>query len=456
MVIVDSSTYKDFIHDIRGNDVFIDYVLRKNGIHTAANYPSVIFVKNIKNEITYVINVDHQDFKTLNVDPTKVLGLISDIVKELFVIDKKKFVNLFKINKVNDILIFDFQRGYDVTDLREFRTECHTSLQHQLGENYIDLNLVIPMTKHIECFENLYEYFKESLLEFEPDYSFDQMNGLITETLSEVECNGIHIDIDLFNKHFDHRGTTETKDKVFSEYNIFTSTGRPSNRFAKVNYAALNKDSGCRTAFTSRFGENGTLLGLDYRAYHPHIVANLINFKLDLDTDVYEFLGKLYFNKTHLTADEIKLSKNQTFQNFYGGIKEEYLNIDFFRKTHEYITHRWNFFEKNGYVETPVFKRRITSHHISDPNPNKLFNYLLQAAETEFSIQNISRINNFLRNKESKVVLYTYDSILVDFSKNDGKETVHHIKNTMIDNQFPVKCYVGKNYNDLCEIELKS
>jgi hypothetical protein len=106
-------------------------------------------------------------------------------------------------------------------------------------------------------------------------------------------------------------------------------------------------------------------------------------------------------------------------------------------------------------VETPVFKRRITEHHISDPNPNKLFNYLLQAAETEFSIQNISRINDFLRNKESKVVLYTYDSILVDLSKNDGMETVHHIKNTMIDNQFPVKCYVGKNYNDLCEIEIK-
>jgi DNA polymerase I-like protein with 3'-5' exonuclease and polymerase domains len=174
-----------------------------------------------------------------------------------------------------------------------------------------------------------------------------------------------------------------------------------------------------------------------------------------LDTDVYEFLGKAYFHKEKLTPEEIKLSKNQTFQNFYGGIKEEYLNIDFFKKTHEYITHRWKFFEKNGYVETPVFKRRITEHHISDPNPNKLFNYLLQAAETEFSIQNISRINDFLRNKESKVVLYTYDSILVDLSKNDGMETVHHIKNTMIDNQFPVKCYVGKNYNDLCEIEIK-
>ena len=456
MVIVDASTYKNFIHDINGNEVFIDYVLRKNSIHTADNKPSVIFIKNIKNGITYVINVDHPDFKPINVDVIKLINLIIQLTTESFVVDKKKFLNLFKNKNVSDILIFDFQRGYEVTDLKELQTNCHINFQNQFGENYLDLNFVIPMSKHIERFEMVYNFFSESFQEFELDYSFEKMNGVITETLSEVECNGIHIDTELFNFHFGSRGLTETGTKVFSEYNLFTSTGRPSNRFARVNYAALNKDNGCRTAFTSRFGENGTLLGLDYRAYHPHIVANLINFKLDLETDVYEFLGKSYFHKDVLTTEEIKLSKNQTFQNFYGGIKDEYLNIEFFKKVHEYVTHRWQFFERNGYVETPVFKRRITEHHISDPNPNKLFNYLLQAAETEFSIQSISRINDFLRNRESKVVLYTYDSILVDLSKNDGIETVKCIKNTMIDNQFPVRCYVGKNYNDLCEIQIQT
>lgn len=455
MVIVDSSTYKNFIREINGSEVFIDYVLRKSSIHTANNTPSVVFVKNIKSGVTYVINVDHQDIKPVNVDIFKLVDLVIQLTTETFVVDKKKFLNLFKNRNVSDILIFDFQRGYEITDLKELQTECHTRLQNQFGENYIDLNLVIPMAKHIERFESTFKFFSDSCQDFELDYSFEMMNGVITETLSEVECNGIHIDTEVFNQHFGSRGLIETEQRVFSEYNLFTSTGRPSNRFAKVNYAALNKDNGCRSAFTSRFGENGVLLGFDYRAYHPHIVANLINFKLDLDTDVYEFLGRAYFHKDTLTAEEIKLSKNQTFQNFYGGIRDEYLNIEFFKKVHDYITHRWQFFEKNGYVETPVFKRRITEHHISDPNPNKLFNYLLQAAETEFSIQSISRINDFLRNRESKVVLYTYDSILVDLSKNDGIETVKSIKTTMIDNQFPVKCYVGKNYNDLCEIQIQ-
>ena len=455
MEVVDLESYKSFTHDIHSQELFVDYVVEKNGIHTANNGVMVLFVKNIKTGKTYVINHSHQDIANSGVDVVKLMELVTEVAARVFVVDKKRFVNLFKNKNVNDILVFEFQQGYELIDLNELSTEYHTLIRRSMGENYVGLNHVIPMTKHIEKFEMIFTHFKESLFEFEPDYSFAQINGVITETLSEVEGNGIHIDIGTFNKHFSDRGVTEHYPFVYSEYNLFTSTGRPSNRFSKVNYAALNKDDGSRTSFTSRFGPNGILVCFDYSAYHPHIVANLINFKIDLNVNVYELLGKAYFNKETLTPEEVKSSKNLTFQNFYGGIKEEYKTIEFFKKTSEYIDHRWNFFLKNGYVETPVFKRRITTNHIFDPNPNKLFNYLLQAAETEFSVRNISRINDFLRTKQSKVVLYTYDSILIDASKADGKETLLQIRDMMVDNQFPVKCHVGGNYNDLCEIELK-
>jgi DNA polymerase I-like protein with 3'-5' exonuclease and polymerase domains len=455
MEVVDSLSYKSFIQDIRSQDVFIDYVLDKNGIHTADNSVMLLFVKNIKNGKTHVVNTNHQDISQTRIEIQKLVGLVVDIAARVFVVYKKRFVNLFKKKNVNDILIFEFQQGYESTDLLEFRTDYHSFIGRELGETYIGLNHVIPLTKHVERFQKMFNHFEESLSEFESDYSFEKINGVITETLSDVEVNGIYIDVDIFNHHFSERGIVERFPMVYSEYNLFTSTGRPSNRFAKVNYAALNKDDGSRSAFISRFGSDGVLVCIDYSAYHPHIVANLINFKLEPSTNVYAFLGKSFFNKEELTTEEIKLSKNLTFQNFYGGIRPEYMGIEFFKKTSDYIDHRWNFFLKNGYVETPVFKRRITSHHISDPNPNKLFNYLLQAAETEFSIQNISRVNDFLKTKQSKVILYTYDSILIDVSREDGNETVIRIKDIMIDNQFPVKCHVGKNYNDLCEIELK-
>jgi DNA polymerase I-like protein with 3'-5' exonuclease and polymerase domains len=433
--------------------VFIDYVLEKQSIHTANNSPLVVFVKNTKSDTTYVINLGHNDLSSVKLDYKKVIELILKTVSTAFVVNKKRFINLFKDKNVKDVLIADFQSGYEIPEPEHFDTAAHQLFHRKFSENYADINRIIPMSKHVERFENVYKFFKESIDDFSEDESFVQLNGIITETLSEVECNGMHIDVELFNKYFAGRGITESNPMVYSEYNLFTSTGRPSNRFAKVNYAALNKENGSRSAFTSRFGNDGVLFGVDYRAYHPHIVANLINFKLSLDVDIYEFFGKSYFNKQSLTEEDIKKSKNLTFQNFYGGIRPEYLSIEFFKKTNDYINHRWDFFERNGYVETPVFKRRITENHISEPNPNKLFNYLLQAAETEFSIQSIGRVNDFLRKRKSKVILYTYDSILVDMFKPESEQEIQEIAKIMVDNQFPVKVYVGNNYNDLCEIK---
>lgn len=455
MVVLDSNSYKAFTRDIQYSDVFVDYVLQKEYIHTANNAPLLILIKNLKNDVTYVANFKHQDVNRIDTDPKKLMELIVQLSKRIFVLDKKRFRNLFNINSVNDVLVYEFQQGYEINPSEIPTTPFHLSMERRFGDAFTDVNFVIPISKHVEKFEILFNHYKPTIEEFESDYSFDMMNGIITETLSEVECNGINIDLDAFNKHFGARGILEKSSTVYSEYNLFTTTGRPSNRFARVNYAALNKEDGCRKSFTSRFGNDGLLLSLDYSAYHPHIVSKLINYPWDMDVNAYEFLGKSYFGKDKLTDEELKKAKNFTFQNFYGGIRKEFMSIEYFKKTDEYIKHRWDFFLKNGYVETPAFKRRINASQISDPNPNKLFNYLLQASETEYSIQSIKRVNDFLRNRRSKVVLYTYDSILIDLCKDDGRDTPKNIKSIMEDGQFPVKVHAGKNYDELSGIHLK-
>jgi hypothetical protein len=104
-------------------------------------------------------------------------------------------------------------------------------------------------------------------------------------------------------------------------------------------------------------------------------------------------------------------------------------------------------------VETPIFKRKITEHHIKEPNPNKLFNYILQATETEIAIPVIRELNKFLRKRKTKAVLYTYDSVLFDFCRFDEKDTLSGIVNIMRkDNRFPIKLYVGDSYASLNQI----
>lgn len=138
----------------------------------------------------------------------------------------------------------------------------------------------------------------------------------------------------------------------------------------------------------------------------------------------------------------------------YGTIPDELLEIPYYKKMKEYINHRWEFFNQYGYVETPVFKRQITKNHIHEPNPNKLFNYILQASETEFGIYSLASVNEYLKDKKTKAILYTYDSILFDVHKDDKKDTLCDIKRLMSNNKFPVKCYIGKNYNDMTIVNI--
>jgi len=57
-----------------------------------------------------------------------------------------------------------------------------------------------------------------------------------------------------------------------------------------------------------------------------------------------------------------------------------------------------------------------------------------------------------LDNKQSKVILYTYDSFLVDYSSVDGKEVLKEIKKLLENNKHVVKVAYGNNYNSLKNI----
>ena len=85
-------------------------------------------------------------------------------------------------------------------------------------------------------------------------------------------------------------------------------------------------------------------------------------------------------------------------------------------------------------------------------NTNKLFNYSIQAFETERNIQKILQIQDFLNDKGTNLVLYGYDSFLFDFSKGDGVKTLKKIKNILEENNYPTKIKMGYIYNGITDI----
>jgi DNA polymerase I-like protein with 3'-5' exonuclease and polymerase domains len=143
-----------------------------------------------------------------------------------------------------------------------------------------------------------------------------------------------------------------------------------------------------------------------------------------------------------------KKSKEVTFQQMYGGINKKYLKHEYFSKAQDFIDSLWDEFNQKGYVKTVIARRKLLKENYKNITPQKLFNYYIQAFETEYNITLLSRIFGLLEGKKSKMVLYVYDSMLFDFSLEDGRETLHSLQK-LISSDFPIKIKKGHTYSSL-------
>jgi len=341
------------------------------------------------------------------------------------------------------------QEGWTIEE-ETYHTKAHKFI-YRSKRDCGDLNKVVPLLKHKETFEKMCnEFFKIGINWSDSEYGYRKENEIVVETLAELESNGIYVNRECFSKHFDAR--IQPNGLVYSKYNFYTSTGRPSNHFDNVNYAALNKENGVRTCFTSRHGLDGMMILIDYSAFHPRIICNVTNFPMSIDEDIYKYLGEMYLHRK-VTEYDLEEIKSITMRQLYGGVEEKYENIKYFSNLKEFKNWNWQFFKENGYVLTPTFRRKITDQHLKDANPEKLFNYILQATETEVALSAVHWVNKYLRDKKTKAVLYTYDSLLFDFHKSDGPKVLTDIMNIMMmGKRFPIKVYKGESYDSVIQI----
>lgn len=445
--------YRQFVGNIKNSPktLFLYAVPSDEALHPCATDLSVVFIKDYHTKQTVWISFNHPDAPTV-IDKDTFIQDLNQAQGTRFVFDKKSFLQLLPgVEKLSDCNLLHHLETGETVDEQTYQTQAHKFV-YRSKRGCGDLNKVVPILKHKEMFELMFEKIVSApdLFVTEMDSGFQQENKVVLETLTELEANGIWVNKECFEKHFDAK--VNPNGYVYSKYNIYTSTGRPSNHFDGVNYAALNKDNGCRSCFVSRHGTDGVMVLIDYSAFHPRIICNLVGFDFPLDGDIYAYLGEMYFGRKVTEYDMAEI-KSITMRQLYGGVETKYEGIKYLSHLKEYINRNWKVFEKNGWVQTPIFKRKITDKHILDPNPNKLFNYILQATETEIALSVLNQVNVYLRDKKTKAVLYTYDSVLFDLCVDDGVTVIPDlIRIMMMNNRFPVKVYAGPSYDSVTQI----
>ena len=398
--------------------------------HPNENALSCIYIASKAQD--FIIPINHPD-SDIQFTIEQVEGILSKF-SYIYVNDKKEFLHAFKWGKQRSRKIIDLNMaGWFVsnkpTDISQITTTAHDFIERR-HSSLPRVNTVIPLYKHLEKCRSIKDItYKQYITQDKQQaVSYTKYNEDMLYILYGIEQAGIYT----------------SKGLEYTQYNPYTSTGRPSNRYGGINYAALNKEDGSRDRFVSRYSK-GKMLEFDFDAYHIRLMAEVVGYKFP-DTSVHEYLGRQYFDKDKLTETEYKESKALSFKILYGGIPKEMRDIEFFGKVHKFTRNLWKQFKSEKFITTYLLQRRLHADNLTEMNAPKLFNYYLQALETESNVLILQDVFKVLSGYESKLVLYTYDSFTFDYNPSDGEQLFVDIKNAM---KYPVKGQIGNTYNTL-------
>ena len=440
-MILDHAYEIDAVFDyIKDKKTLLVPILCSPTLHASINSVCAIYIYT-QDDIERIIPIQHTEQLTGFTEHLQRFLQLENI----FVHDKKAWLQIGGNANVLDIKTLWWYTYGEAYNESHYPTSAHTFYWRR-HPSLLKINNIVPLQQHLAMCQKIRHYAWPMCMNAKLDDSYLKFNSTYPEVYSQIESNGLCV-TDEFRMP-----DIMTDNFVYSQYNYHTSTGRPSNAFRGFNYAAMNKEDGTRSAFVSRF-ERGALFEMDFDAYHVRLIAKLIGYELPADS-IHTYFGKFYFDTKDLDADQYEQSKQITFRLLYGGIDKEFLEIPFFRKVNDFVYELWNKCKQRSYVETPILKRKIYKDSITNITANKLFNYYLQALETEVSTPKLQQVLEYLNGYESKLILYTYDSILLDVDYSEAKQILPEIINIMQRGKFPVKCKVGDIYSKMNSITL--
>ena len=372
---------------------------------------------------------------------------LNDFLKldNIFIHDKKRWLQTGGNEAVWDVKTLWWYTYSEAYDESHYPTSAHNFFWHRMYK-LPQVNAVVPMQQHLAMCQKIRHYAWPMCVNAKLTDSYKRFNSLYPKTFAQIESNSLAV-----NDNFKLPALVNNG-RVYSVYNYHTTTGRPSNAHRGFNYAAMNKEDGTRAAFESRHSE-GALVEMDFDSYHVRLIAKLINYDLPT-TSIHDYLGRFYFGVDELTEDQRAESKAITFRLLYGGIDKEFLTIPFFQQVNDFVFKLWNNWKRNGCIQTPIIGRSICKDQVTNMTSYKLFNYYLQATETEVSVNKLSQLQDYLQDYKTCIILYTYDSVLFDVPLSEAKSILPEIKNILEKGNFPVKCKVGDIYDKMNTITL--
>ena len=365
---------------------YLEYIQGNDNTHPALAEIIAVYL-NVEDK-GYIIPINHPE--CINWDEDVVFSVLSNY--EFKVYDKKAALHLNPQISYTDI-------QHQTPLQTQHTTQAHAWYYRKFPHTKV--NKMIPIGKHLERCNSKYN----EIIGF-PHVINTYFDDKLLPALYRLEKNALK-----FNSKFDEYFKPKCKkfsikeNHIYGWYNPYTTTGRPVNNFNGINFVGLKHDNGERDCFEP---DNDFFVEMDYDGYHPRLIGDIVGYRFH--GNVHNELAQIYFKSKEITPQQYKESKTLTFKQIYGGIDKANLYHPFFRKTQDFINIIWEEFNKEGKIICGGYEIKKENH--PKIHAQKLFNYYIQATETYTNVEKINKIQDYLEDKKTKLVLYIYDAFI--------------------------------------------
>ena len=435
--IVEQESKLESLQRLSKLGLYVDVISSNDLYHPKLTTTVAIYIRPIKSDYGYIVPINHDE--GFNVAKERIYGILNS-ASTLYTLDKKNLLYHFNLQEAIDLSLVYSMVKYDRL---EYSRENNTlNYFYNKFRDFKNINQLIPISKLYESCEKVYDQVKK-VIEIDIPRGFDFYNKTATNVFYLLEQSGIGIYYEQFNEVFNPRNPlyNTQNNSVLTSYNLYNGTSRPTNAFNSVNFAAIPKSDRHRKCFRPT---GDYFVELDFDGYHLRLLSEQIGYTLSSES-AHNQLAKHYFGTEDITEEQYLKAKQINFQAIYGKIPEEHKNLEIFQKIQQYIDGMWKTFEKDGVIYNPISDKPF-SKSLKEMHPAKLMNYMMQSLETARNILILKDVLRYLQNKKTKVVLYTYDALLFDFHKDEGKETLEDIKEILESGgKYPIKFKYSKD-----------
>jgi len=416
---------------------YVEVISSNDNYHPLLTSTVAVYLRPLDHHEGYIIPINHDE--GLNLDKNRVYDILKEYTT-LYTLDKKQLMYHFVLPSVIDLSLLYSMTNYNRLELARSNSTCNW--YYNRFYQFKQINAIIPISKLFEkCEDNYNTVYR--ILQYEIPNGFDFYNKTATSVFFMIERAGLRIIHEQFLQLFkpNNEAYSIEDNIVYTSYNLYNTTSRPTNAFNSINFAAIPKAPEFRKTIIP---QNDVFVEFDFDGYHLRLLCEQIGYELT-DESAHIQLARLYFGKDEIAEDEYAKAKQINFHAIYGKIPPEYAFLDVFEKIQNYINRLWQHYQEKGYVEDPISGKRFTQE-LPEMHPQKLMNYMMQSLETSRNILILKDVLMFLQDKKSKLALYTYDAFVFDFDKSDGKETLESLEKIMNQGgKYPIKFKYSNN-----------